>query len=69
MNIDSFIKVIYWIQICYQVTFSMSKVNSRLLSFIETKSWNIDLFTNKIKISSSIIGVKFLRRKEKKVFC
>ena len=57
MHIALLIKVIYWIQILlkekfvlycfsYKGTFSISKVNFLFLSFIETKSWNIDSFTN-----------------------
>ena len=52
-----FIKVIYWIHILskkkiilfcfsYKVTFSMSKVNFWLISFVETKGLNIDSFMN-----------------------
>ena len=43
----------------------MSKVYFWFFSFIETKSLNIDLFTNENYISLSVIGFKFLRRKEK----
>ena len=56
MRIALYIKVIYWIQsllkkiilycFSYKVTFSMSKVNFWFFSFIETKSLNIDSFTN-----------------------
>ena len=57
MHIALFLKVTYQIQIllkkihilyCFssKVTFSMSKVNFWMFGFIETKSSNIDLFTN-----------------------
>ena len=48
---------------------SMSKVTFWFFNFIETKSINIYSFTNDNEMSLSVVGVKFLRRKEKKVCC
>ena len=78
MHIALFFKVTYWIQIllkkinilyCFfwKNTFSMRKVNFLIFGFIETKSLNIDSFTNenwnKFKCHWSVVS----RKKEKKV--
>ena len=53
----------------YKVTFSMSKVNIRFFSFIETKSLNIDLFTNESQYKFKFHGGEVSPEKRKKVSC
>ena len=53
----------------YEGTFTMSEVIFWFFCFIETKGLNIDSFSNENQNELSVIGVKFLRRKEKKVCC
>ena len=80
MHIALFIKVIYWIQILLnknyfilfflQSHFSDEQSKFLILQFYWNKKFQKLIHSRtEIKISLSFIGVKFLRRQDKKVCC